>query len=133
MSGHLPMTTELSTQASPRRVIEPMNSMTVDDAIDRFSAPSSRDYKIQILRPFGVYSRRSYSSTITLPIGQAYLAGMLEGAGYDVGIIDAIGEDLEGVRVSPDGRYRLQGLSSEKIIARIDQDTDVLGLSLIHI
>ena len=130
MSEHLPMTTELSTQASPRRFIEPMNSMTVDDAIDRFSAPISQDYKIQILRPFGVYSRRSYSSTITLPIGQAYLAGILEGAGYEVHIIDAIGEDLEGGRVSQDGRYRIQGLSSEKILARIDQNTDVLGISL---
>ena len=110
--------------------MEPMNSMTVEDAIDRFSAPSSRNYKIQILRPFGVYSRRSYSSTITLPIGQAYLAGMLESAGYAVGIIDAIGEDLEGVRVSQDGHYRIQGLSSEKIISRIDEDTEVLGISL---
>ena len=124
------MTTELSTQATPRRFIEPMNSMAVGDAIERFRAPTSRTYKVQILRPFGVHSRRSYSSTITLPIGQAYLAGMLDEAGYAVGIIDAIGEDLEGIRVSQDGRYRLQGLSSEAIINRIDQDTDVLGVSL---
>ena len=75
------------------RFIQPVNPTTVSQGIDMFPAPSGN--KVQILRPFAVYSARSYSTPVTVPIGPAYLAGVLEKAGYKVEITDGIGEGIK--------------------------------------
>ena len=114
----------------PSRRIQPMNTLKVADAVDQFAARKGESRRIQILRPFGVYSRNTYSAVVTPPIGPAYLASLLEAAGYPVGIIDAQGESIRRFTHSDTGRYKLQGLSTGEIIERISPDTAILGISL---
>ncbi len=111
-----------------KSLISPMNKMTVAEGLTLFPAESPR--KVQILRPFAAYSVKSYSTPVTAPIGPAYLAAILEKAGYAVGIIDGIGEGIENLRRSECGKYAFQGLTVEEIVARIYPETEVLGISL---
>ncbi len=117
-------------RANPPRYARAMNNMTVTEATAQFAPPDRAEGRVQILRPFAVFSANAYSTPVTLPIGPAYLAGLLERAGYDVGMIDAVGEGISAVRTSECGRFRLQGLTIDEIIARIDPRTTILGISL---
>ena len=118
-----------ATELHPR-YIGPPSPISVEDALSRFAAPTGSAVKVQILRPFSVYSKTAYSSVMTLPVGPAYIASMLEAAGYAVDIIDAQGESILDLRSAGNGRYKIQGLSTEEVIARIDPDAAVLGISL---
>jgi len=112
----------------PQRYVQAANQMTVSDALEQFKAPASA--KIQILRPFAVFSAMAYSTPLTVPIGPAYLAAMLEAAGYTVDVIDGIGEGIMNIRRSNNGQLKFQGLTTEEIIGRIDPATRVLAISL---
>ena len=95
-----------------KRFIQPSNSMTVSEALDLF--PTCHNAKVQILRPFAVFSARSYSTPVTVPIGPAYLAGILEKAGYEVEIVDGIGEGIQQINRSTKGAYIFQGLTIKR-------------------
>ena len=114
----------------PARTVGALDSRHVGDLLARFAAPAGGAGTVQIVRPFAVISRTTYSAPITLPIGPAYLAATLEKAGYSVGIIDAIGEGIYQIVRSRCGDYNLQGLSTNEIIARIKPETRVLGVSM---
>lgn len=115
-------------RAARKRFVQPLNEISVAEALERFAA---RDREIvKILRPPAVFSASAYSTPLTLPLGAAYLAGTLEAAGYCVEVVDGIGEGLSQIRVSGDGRLKLQGLTTEQIIDRIGPETRVLGVSL---
>ena len=75
-------------------------------------------------------ARGRYSTTLAAPLGPAYLASLLEIAGYRVDVIDGIGEAINNVRLSACGRYKFQGLTEQEIIDRIDPATSILGVSL---
>ncbi|MBI3506482.1 MAG: B12-binding domain-containing radical SAM protein [Proteobacteria bacterium] len=120
---------DLPRAAKPRFVRE-VNNANVADAVTAFAALSPQTDAIQILRPFAVYSANAYSTPVTLPIGPAYLAGLLERAGYKVGILDAIGDGMMNVRLSPCGKFRFQGLEADEIVSRIWPSTRILGISL---
>ena len=61
------------------------------------------------------------------PIGLAYLAAALRAVGHSVGVIDAITEaPNRRVRV---GRLERLGLSDAEIVARIDPETDAVGIT----
>ena len=102
--------------------------MTVADAVLRFAARNRE--KVQLLRPFAVFSAKAYSTPLAMPIGIAYVAALLESAGYSVDVVDGIGEGIQNVRRSESGKFKYQGLSTEKIIARIDPACRLLGVSL---
>jgi anaerobic magnesium-protoporphyrin IX monomethyl ester cyclase len=114
----------------PRRrtFVEPLNAMTVAEALERF--PGRAGETVKILRPPAIFSASSYSTPLAVPLGPAYLAGLLEAAGYDVEVVDGIGEGLFSIRTSGDGRLKYQGLTTEQIIRRIGPETRVLGVSL---
>ena len=57
-----------------------------------FSAKDGETRNVQLLHPFSVTSRASYSASILPPLSLAYLASTLREAGYPVGIIEALGE-----------------------------------------
>jgi radical SAM superfamily enzyme YgiQ (UPF0313 family) len=64
------------------------------------------------------------------PLGLAYVAGTLRQAGFDYRIVDATGEALDAVSPYPDREdFLVQGLTLDEILARIDPDTDVVGIS----
>lgn len=119
---------EKGPDAYRRGFIQPVNPLTVDEALSRFAAPGGE--KVQVLRPFAVYSAHAYSTPLTVPIGPAYLCAALEKAGYEVDLIDGIGEGIHHVHTSADGVLKFQGLTEEEIIARIDPRTRVLGVSM---
>jgi radical SAM superfamily enzyme YgiQ (UPF0313 family) len=100
------------------------------EALARFRAPEEGAFKVQLLRPPRTMSRHYYSILASPPIGLAYVAGVLVRAGYPVQILDAQGEALEQWTVSACGRFRHQGLTDEQVIARIDPDARILGVSL---
>jgi anaerobic magnesium-protoporphyrin IX monomethyl ester cyclase len=95
----------------------------------RYYAPKHFQGKIQIIRPFAVLSKNTYSAPVTLPIGPAYLAAVLRKSNYDVGIIDAIGEDIYRIVPSECGRFNLQGISIAEIIRKIELKTQIVGIS----
>lgn len=104
------------------------NMMTVAEALEAF--PSAHGSKVAILRPPAIFSARAYSTPVSVALGPAYLASLLETAGYKVDVIDAIGEGLQSIRLSEDERFKFHGLNSEEIIARVKPDTEVLGVSM---
>ncbi len=118
-------------EAPARRApILPVDERLVDDAYAAYAAPLGERRMVQIVRPFAVMSRHTYSNPMTLPLGPAYLAAVLEKAGYRAGIIDAVGEDIFNIRPSADGTCNVQGLGAEAILERIDPDIGVLGVSM---
>lgn len=84
---------------------------------------------ICLIRPPAAECIRFATTSITLPLGLAYIAGSLEDAGYSVDVIDAVGE-------APSRRTRyvtgyLIGLSLEEIAARIPENAWLVGISVI--
>ncbi|MBM3463105.1 MAG: hypothetical protein FJX76_13465 [Armatimonadetes bacterium] len=69
------------------------------------------------------------------PIGLAYVAAALRDAGHHVEVIDATGEALDrctSFRSRTVSLYQY-GLTTEEIVARIPTDTDLLGISHMHL
>lgn len=114
-------TRKTSYEQDPRSVVT---------AFDEFAAPVPSTEGVALIRPFAVMSRNAYSTPITLPIGLAYLAAVLELAKYPVTIVDGIGEDIHNIHVSSCGRFNLQGLSAEGIVDRIPPESKVIGISM---
>ena len=106
------------------------NTLKVDDALSSFSCPADYQRHIQLIRPFAAFSAKAYSTAAPLPIGIAYVASVLEKAGYGVDVIDGVGEDIMQVSKSPCGRFMYQGLSLDSIVARINSDTMIVGISM---
>lgn len=120
------------TQPAPPRTkwVEQVDSRSVADAYGFYRAPEGDRRSVQIVRPFSVTSKTTYSAPVTLPIGPAYLASVLEKAGYRVEAIDGIGEDIFNLNRSPCGAYTLHGMPIEKILDRLSPEAAVIGVSL---
>lgn len=121
--------TMLLEQASQRSLLPPDNR-SVKSCFEAYAAPLGDHSLIQILRPFAVLSKNTYSAPVTLPIGPAYLAAVLEKAGYNVSIIDAVGEDIYRITRSQCNRFNFQGILTKEIINRLDPHVRVLGISM---
>ena len=83
---------------------------------------------ICLIRPPAVDSIRFATTSITLPLGLAYVAGALEHDGQDVQIIDAVG-------LAPQARSRyykgyLVGMRLEDIVSRIPTGARAIGISV---
>ena len=65
------------------------------------------------------------------PIGLAYVASTLQESGHRVAVVDAAGEAIERrVHIeSPAGTLLRTGLSDDEIVARVPEDTDVIGIT----
>ena len=64
------------------------------------------------------------------PLGLAYIAAALRKAGHDISVIDAIGEAPE--EFIPYGQLQQLGLSVDKIIERIDKNTQAIGITCLY-
>ena len=72
----------------------------------------------------------NYSTITQPPLGIAYLAAYARRHGHDVAVVDGVGAAVTRLRPWPLREKRLfQGLSFEEIIARVPQDSDVIGVS----
>ncbi len=123
-------TRQIDLPPKNHKFIRKMDSFTVAAAVREFAAPATGRKSVQILRPFAVVSKSELSVPLALPIGPAYLAALLERAGYQVDLIDAVGEGIAEVASTSRGRFRRLGLSPERILERIAPETSVLGVSL---
>ncbi|MCA9798875.1 MAG: B12-binding domain-containing radical SAM protein [Cyanobacteria bacterium HKST-UBA04] len=82
-----------------------------------------------LIRPPAAEKFRLSSTSVTLPLGLAYIAGALEGQGHQVSVIDAV-----GLAPTHHTRYYtgyLVGLSFEAIVDRIDPACTCIGISVI--
>ncbi len=91
-----------------------------------------RPLKIALVRPPVLQLKKSLSAYgAILPIGLAYVAAALRRAGHRLQVIDAPGEAIDRVRdvPSPIGTLAMTGLAPDEIVARLDADTEVLGVT----
>ena len=111
--------------------VKELDNRHMDSSLSTFRVPRDDKRVITLCKPFVVFSKNSYSSPVTLPLGLAYLGGVLEKAGYKTKIIDATGgkRPMPIIR-SDDKKYNLQGLTTEEIIEKIDPNTYIFGISL---
>jgi anaerobic magnesium-protoporphyrin IX monomethyl ester cyclase len=107
------------------------SKMAVGDAFTVFANPDPQSKKvITLIAPPVFFSKNSYSTPLTLPIGITYLAAALEKAGYTVKVVDCRGADADNIRLTPDGRFKMQGMDIQRSIASIDPATDIIGVSI---
>jgi radical SAM superfamily enzyme YgiQ (UPF0313 family) len=84
---------------------------------------------ICLIRPPAVECFRFATTSITPPLGLAYIAGALQAAGRKVVVIDAVGEEPDVMT-----RYYkgfLVGLPLEEVAARIPQETAIVGITVV--
>ena len=111
--------------------VKELDPRHMDSTLSAFKAPENDKRIITLCRPFAVLTKNSYSSPVTLPLGLAYLGGVLEKAKYNTKIIDATGEQKPvKIRRSKNNLYNVQGLTSEEILEKIDPNTFIFGISL---
>ena len=84
---------------------------------------------ITLIRPPAIDVLRFATTSVSPPIGLAYVAGALEAAGYNVKIVDAVAEDQTQTTRSFKGF--LMGLRIEEMTERIPENTKLIGISTI--
>jgi radical SAM superfamily enzyme YgiQ (UPF0313 family) len=82
-----------------------------------------------LIRPPSAVSRFALTLNATPPLSLAYVAASLERAGYEVQIVDAVGEGLDDVRPGYHDDVLQHGLSVSEIVRRVDARTDIIGIS----
>lgn len=102
---------------------------SVSDAFSTFAAPQGAG-RVTLIRPFAVLSPKAASAAITLPMGIAYLAAVLEKAGYPVGVVDALGMDIFSIQGSECGRFNIQGAHGDRLLDAIPADSWIIGVSM---
>jgi len=115
----------------PQKFIKEKDDRHVSDSLVEFAVPDGDTRVVQLCKPFVVLSKNTYSAPVTLPLGLAYIGGVLEKAGYKTKILDAIGDTKPVlIKRNVDNLYNVQGLDAKEIIDRIHPDAKVFGLSL---
>ncbi len=84
--------------------------------------------QICLIRPSIVIPANNITSMFTPPVGLAYVAGTLRDAGFDVRLIDGVGEALDVRQAWPNDCF-LYGLGLEEIVARIPAGARIIGIS----
>jgi len=111
---------------------QPANSVGIQDAFRQFSNPDQNFFKtpyITLIRPPIIFSAKSYSTPITLPVGILYLAAALEKSKYRVKIVDCVGAGINEIHTTIDNRFKIQGIDVDRSIQMINKDCDIIGIS----
>ena len=85
--------------------------------------------KICLIKPSIVVPASNMTTMFTPPLGLAYIAGSLRDAGHEVVLIDALGESLDTRHMARNDCF-LYGLSPVETVAKIPEDTDMIGVSV---
>ena len=111
--------------------IKPTHPLSISDAFSIFRNPEpSTQRPITLIKPPIIFSKNSYSTPLTMPLGLTYLAAVLEKAGYAAKIVDCPGLDPGRIELSPSGRFKIQGLEINQSIDLIPPDSDIIGVSI---
>jgi anaerobic magnesium-protoporphyrin IX monomethyl ester cyclase len=130
------MTTEFPTRSAytpPQNVAygRPPSTLDIGDAFWAYANPDPQLNRVVTLIAPPLYSsKNSYSTPLTMPLGLAYLAAVLEKAHYRVKIIDCPGGDANHFSLTPNGRFKVHGLDEQRSIELIDPATDIIGVSI---
>jgi B12 binding domain len=109
----------------------PPSTLNMGDAFSVYSNPDPQSTRVvTLIAPPLFFSKNSYSTPLTMPLGLAYLAAVLEKAHYRVKIVDCPGSDANRISLTPNGRFKVQGLDEQQSIELIDRDTDIIGVSI---
>jgi len=85
-------------------------------------------HQVILINPPQVFTKNQVASGITPPLGIAYLAAVLEQHEISVDIIDAVG--LEPGTINPfEKETFVRGVSIDNIVARLDDEVRVVGIS----
>ncbi|MDP6589721.1 MAG: radical SAM protein [Alphaproteobacteria bacterium] len=84
---------------------------------------------LSLIRPAAVEAFRFATTSITAPLGIAYVAAAVEATGRRVSVIDAVGEGPK-VRTAYYQGY-LVGLRPPQIVARVPAEASLLGISVV--
>ena len=115
----------------PKKFVKESDSRHLSSSLIEFSAPKNDNRVVHLCKPFVVLSKNTYSAPVTLPLGLAYLGGVLEKAGYNTKILDAIGDTKPVlIKRNVEDIYNVQGLDTKGIIERIDPNTMIFAISL---
>ena len=86
--------------------------------------------RVCLVRPPTLASASAVGQDAVPPLGLAYVAAALRAAGHEVRAVDAVGEAVHQYsRVRWDKRALMHGLRIEEIVARIDPEAEVVGVS----
>jgi radical SAM superfamily enzyme YgiQ (UPF0313 family) len=85
--------------------------------------------RASLIRPPSAVSRFALTLNATPPISIAYVAAALAHAGWDVQVVDAVGEAHDALHPGYRDEVWINGLTIGQIIARIRPDADVIGIS----
>ena len=111
---------------------KPAASVDIQDAFIQFSNPDINFLKssyITLIRPPIIFSAKSYSTPITLPVGISYIAAALKKSNYRVKIIDCVGAGINEIHTTVDNRFKIQGIDVDRSIQLINKDCDIIGIS----
>jgi anaerobic magnesium-protoporphyrin IX monomethyl ester cyclase len=105
--------------------------LDIGDAFSVYANPDPQSTRVvTLIAPPIYFSKNSYSTPLTMPLGLAYLAAVLEKAHYRVKIVDCPGSDANNLYYTPNGRFKVQGLDERRSIDLIDRETDIIGVSI---
>lgn len=82
-----------------------------------------------LIRPPGVVGRYALTLDATPPVSVAYVAASLAHSGWEVQVIDALGEAVDAMHPGYRADVLIHGLTIDEIVARVDPDADVIGVS----
>jgi radical SAM superfamily enzyme YgiQ (UPF0313 family) len=83
--------------------------------------------KVNLVRPSIMFPRNNITTFLVPSLGVAYVAGSIRDAGFEIKVIDAVGESLT-TRYPIDNDCFLYGLSTKDTIDLIDHDVDIIGI-----
>ena len=110
---------------------KPPNSIDVGDAFSLYANPNPQAGSVvTLIKPPIIFSKNSYSTPLTMPLGLVYLAAVLEKSDYQVKIIDCPGLGVDQITFTSDGRFKVQGLDENRSIDLIDPNTDIIGVTI---
>lgn len=84
---------------------------------------------VTLIRPPSAIGRLALTLNVTPPLSVAYLGGSLAAAGFDVAIVDAVGEAVHQTYAGYHPDVLVNGLTVAEIVARVPEGTSLLGIS----
>lgn len=84
---------------------------------------------VSLIRPPCAVGRLALTLNVTPPLSVACLAGSLTEAGFDVEVIDALGEGVHVMQPGYHDNVLVNGLATNDIVERIDPSTQLVAIS----
>ncbi|HZF53759.1 MAG TPA: radical SAM protein [Polyangiaceae bacterium] len=84
---------------------------------------------VSLIRPPSAVGRLALTLNVTPPLSVACLAGSLAEAGFEVEVVDAVGEGVSRTRPGYHPSVLVNGLSTEDITKRVDPGTSLVAIS----